>query len=62
MTDKQMMSLLLFGGQCIYNNQYYNVVSHRWRFGEQWKDSFTLQHQNSSAKVDGVFAEQCELP
>lgn len=62
MTDKQMMNLLLFGGRCIYNNHYYNVVGHRWRFGDQWKDSFTLQLQNSSAKVEGVFADQCELP
>lgn len=35
MTDKQMMNLLLFGGRCIYNNHYYNVVGHRWRFGDQ---------------------------
>ena len=62
MTDKQMTRLFLFGGRCIYNNQYYNVVGHRWRFGDRWKDSFTLQLQNSSAKVEGVFAEQCELP
>lgn len=62
MTDKQMTRLFLFGGRCIYNNQYYSVVGHHWRFGDQWKDSFTLQSQNSSAKVEGVFAEQCELP
>lgn len=62
MTDKQMTRLFLFCGRCIYNNQYYNVVGHRWRFGDQWKDSFTLQLQNSSEKIEGVFAEQCEFP
>ena len=62
MTDKQMMNLFLFGGRCIYHNHYYNVVGRCWHFGDQRNYSFTLQLQNSSEKVEGVFAEQCEFP
>ena len=55
MTDKQMMALFLFGGRCVYQGRYYNVVDHD-------SNRYTLQLQNSSERLTGVRANECETP
>lgn len=55
MTDKQLTSLFLFGGRCMYHGQYVNVIGKN-----DLTNTFTLQVQNNTKVIPDVLPGECK--